>query len=233
MSMASHHLQPELALNMTKSQMSHTMPNTVQSPSQIVPGAASQLPSTLPANKTEMNDALWYWLQQTQQVAMMRPNSDQRLDPKLANNLDKDGNSWFWRWYKTMGYSQFPDNSVANQADSLLASANQSTPLTNNARLTLDSVMLNHSNNNNNHHNNNNVSKRKLEESDDDEPPDSPAEAVVHGEKFLRWLECCSDPSVTAMQILQFRYLLNNVRACANRRAKQGQKSSRSRSRRK
>ncbi|KAF4522247.1 hypothetical protein B566_EDAN009091 [Ephemera danica] len=55
---------------------------------------------------------------------------------------------------------------------------------------------------------------------EDDEPPLSAAEAVAHGEKFLRWLDCCSDPSVTALQILQFRYLLNNVRACAARRAK-------------
>jgi len=55
---------------------------------------------------------------------------------------------------------------------------------------------------------------------EDDEPPLTAADAVAHGEKFLRWLDCCSDPSVTALQILQFRYLLNNVRACAARRAK-------------
>lgn len=41
---------------------------------------------------------------------------------------------------------------------------------------------------------------------EEDEPPATAAEAVRHGEKFLRWLECCSDPSVTALQILQFRY---------------------------
>jgi distal antenna len=55
---------------------------------------------------------------------------------------------------------------------------------------------------------------------EDDEPPLTAADAVAHGEKFLRWLDCCSDPSITALQILQFRYLLNNVRACAARRAK-------------
>jgi hypothetical protein len=81
---------------------------------------------------------------------------------------------------------------------------------------------------------NNNINNpEKPEESDDDddedEPPATAAEAVNHGEKFLRWLECCSDPSVTAMQILQFRYLLNNVRACADRRAKQVKTKTRSR----
>ncbi|XP_034231723.1 protein distal antenna [Thrips palmi] len=70
-------------------------------------------------------------------------------------------------------------------------------------------------------------------EDEDDEPPETAAEAVKHGERFLRWLECCSDPSVTALQILQFRYLLNNVRACADRRSRQGKSKDRERSRRK
>lgn len=77
-------------------------------------------------------------------------------------------------------------------------------------------------------------SQRSIEsEDEDDEPPETAAEAVKHGERFLRWLECCSDPSVTALQILQFRYLLNNVRACADRRSRQGKSKDRERSRRK
>ncbi|CAH1954866.1 unnamed protein product [Acanthoscelides obtectus] len=46
----------------------------------------------------------------------------------------------------------------------------------------------------------------------------SQSEAVEHGEKFLQWLETCSDPSVTAMQIMQFRTLLNNVKSGADRK---------------
>ncbi|KAK6639010.1 hypothetical protein RUM43_007280 [Polyplax serrata] len=65
---------------------------------------------------------------------------------------------------------------------------------------------------------------------EEDEPPATAADAVRHGEKFLRWLECCSDPSVTALQILQFRYLLKNVKECAERRR---QVRTRTRSRRK
>lgn len=41
---------------------------------------------------------------------------------------------------------------------------------------------------------------------DEDDPPATAAEALKYGERFLRWLECCSDPSVTAVQLLQFRY---------------------------
>lgn len=42
-------------------------------------------------------------------------------------------------------------------------------------------------------------------------------EAVEHGEKFLQWLESCSDPNITAMQVMQFRYLLQGIRLSLNR----------------
>uniref|UniRef100_A0AAG5CY50 Protein distal antenna n=1 Tax=Anopheles atroparvus TaxID=41427 RepID=A0AAG5CY50_ANOAO len=42
-------------------------------------------------------------------------------------------------------------------------------------------------------------------------------EAVEHGEKFLKWLEACSDPNVTAMQVMQFKYLLNSIKLSAER----------------
>lgn len=45
----------------------------------------------------------------------------------------------------------------------------------------------------------------------------SSAEAVEHGEKFLKWLEACSDPNVTAMQVMQFKYLLNSIKLSAER----------------
>lgn len=43
------------------------------------------------------------------------------------------------------------------------------------------------------------------------------AQAVEHGEKFLKWLEACSDPNVTAMQVMQFKYLLNSIKLSAER----------------
>ncbi|XP_058812387.1 protein distal antenna-like isoform X2 [Topomyia yanbarensis] len=45
----------------------------------------------------------------------------------------------------------------------------------------------------------------------------SSADAVEHGEKFLKWLESCSDPNVTAMQVVQFKYLLNSIKLSAER----------------
>lgn len=37
-------------------------------------------------------------------------------------------------------------------------------------------------------------------------------EALMHGEKFVKYLECCQAPTVTQMQIHQLKYLLNNIR---------------------
>lgn len=45
----------------------------------------------------------------------------------------------------------------------------------------------------------------------------SPTEALEYGEKFLKYLESYSDPSLTAMQVMQFRYLLNSIKASVER----------------
>ena len=50
-----------------------------------------------------------------------------------------------------------------------------------------------------------------------DEDIKSPSEALEYGEKFLKYLESYSDPSLTAMQVMQFRYLLNSIKASVER----------------
>lgn len=45
----------------------------------------------------------------------------------------------------------------------------------------------------------------------------SPSEALEYGEKFLKYLESYSDPSLTAMQVMQFRFLLNSIKASVER----------------
>ncbi|XP_037813552.1 protein distal antenna [Lucilia sericata] len=37
-------------------------------------------------------------------------------------------------------------------------------------------------------------------------------EAITHGEKFLQWLENCSNPRVTAVQLMQLRFLISSVK---------------------
>lgn len=69
----------------------------------------------------------------------------------------------------------------------------------------LDNVLYN---------NNNNL---KDDASDADDSIKSSLEALEHGEKFLKWLEACSDPSVTAMQVMQFRLLISSLKMSAER----------------
>lgn len=75
-------------------------------------------------------------------------------------------------------------------------------------RSVLDNLLFN---------NNNNVSVIN-KDNKEDELFLSQSEAVEHGEKFLKWMEACSDPSVTAMQIMQFRTLLNNIKSGADKK---------------
>lgn len=44
---------------------------------------------------------------------------------------------------------------------------------------------------------------------------ESALEAIEHGELFLRWLEGVSDPSITRLQLMQFRQLLDKVKTAS------------------
>ncbi|XP_065355176.1 protein distal antenna [Calliphora vicina] len=69
------------------------------------------------------------------------------------------------------------------------------------------------------HNNNNNSNKTDEEERakcaalyDDEEMDADYKEAIAHGEKFLQWLENCSNPRVTAVQLMQLRFLISSVK---------------------
>ncbi|XP_037956306.1 protein distal antenna-like [Teleopsis dalmanni] len=73
----------------------------------------------------------------------------------------------------------------------------------------------------NNNNNNNNSNKTDEEErikfgdiSDEDDD-----EAIKHGEKFLKWLENCSNPRVTSVQLMQLRFLIAAVKSNADPKA--------------
>lgn len=142
----------------------------------------------------KVDEALWLWLTQQQQLlgqqsAIFNPGVNQDL-----------GGSWFWKWYKQYGFAPAaPTPAIAKKSPTK-------------ARALLDNVLGN--NNNTNHNNNENV--KRTQETTADTPDDqlSTEEAVAHGEKFLKWLEKCSEPSVSRMQIMQFRYLLDNLKTC-------------------
>lgn len=73
------------------------------------------------------------------------------------------------------------------------------------------------------HNNNNNSNKTDEEERakrgdfyDDEEMDADYREAISHGEKFLQWLESCSNPRVTAVQLMQLRFLISSVKTVAD-----------------
>ncbi|XP_018560913.1 protein distal antenna-like [Anoplophora glabripennis] len=160
------------------------------------------------------------------------------------NGVTPDQSSWFWKWYKQIAYGQqaqqFPaadkpilyqqltkeapqkdekintsasdhqnvENVLVNEEKSPNNKTINNNINNNKARSVLDNLLFN---------NNNNVAVNKKDSKEDEEIL-SQREALEHGEKFLKWLEACSDPSVTAMQIMQFKTLLNNVKTGAERK---------------
>ena len=168
-------------------------------------------------NNKKVDEALWIWLTQQQQLLGQQSAS---FNPSINQ---QDG-SWFWQWYKQCSFPLITQTPVA---PSLVAKKSPSK-----ARAMLDNVLCN---------NNNENAKRCLNM--DDEPaaedhesnggggaggdvPCSTEEAIEHGEKFLKWLDKCSEPAVTRLQIIQFKYLLDNLKA---RRKKSSPSSKQSR----
>lgn len=155
-----------------------------------------------PDNKT-VEDSVWYWLK-TQQAMLTASQPPTAPTP----TVDHTNSSWFWKWYK-----QFTDNGQSDKpilyqqltkskdVENIEQPSNKSN--TTKARAVLDNLLFN---------NNNNVPTAKSEELTEVE------EALEHGEKFLKWLETCSEPSVTTVQIMQFKTLLNNVRTGVDRK---------------
>ncbi|KAK1118390.1 hypothetical protein K0M31_015090 [Melipona bicolor] len=162
-------------------------------------------------NNKKVDEALWMWLTQQQQLLGQQSAS---FNPSINQ---QDG-SWFWQWYKQCS---FPLITQTPPAPSLVAKKSPSK-----ARAMLDNVLCN---------NNNENVKRCLSMDDESaeesnggggDMPCSTEEAIEHGEKFLKWLDKCSEPAVTRLQIIQFKYLLDNLKA---RRKKSASSSKQSR----
>lgn len=142
------------------------------------------------------DESLWNWL--TQQQQLMGQQS-QQFNPSSSQ---QDG-SWFWQYYKQCGFSLAPPTSVVPTTPVAKKSPSKT-------RALLDNVLCN---------NNNENVKRSLNMDDTEvdgheDAPVSSEEAIEHGEKFFKWLDTCSDPAVTRLQIMQFKYLLDNLKSC-------------------
>lgn len=122
-------------------------------------------------------------------------------------------------------------NDAEKMCSTLLSNTSSS-----NVREILDNLLFNATRNNNNNNNEQKVDEGGESTAADDDgesgaavtADDAPArtvtgpfQAIEHGEHFLKWLETCSDPNITAMQVMQFKTLLNSIRTSAERAATQ------------
>lgn len=118
-------------------------------------------------------------------------------------------------------------NMLMNEADKVCSSLLSNTS-TANVRDILDDVLYKASVANNNNNTKDTTTNAKDDSNDantpngsgngaDSERPNSPFEAIEHGEQFLKWLESCSDPTITAIQVMNFRALLNSIKSSAIR----------------
>lgn len=208
----------------------------------VKPNSGKQSPLKLPKDKPlSVEDSVWYWLksQQNMQFANLKaqapttsvatPVTSVASTTSPLTGVTPDQSSWFWKWYKQFAYPgqiQYGATSndkpilyqqltketsgvkeVENEKSKSDDTTTATTP-TNRARAVLDNLLF---------CNNNNVPVSQ-KSGKEDEQMLSHDEALDHGEKFLKWLEGCGEPSVTAMQIMQFKSLLGNVRASADRK---------------
>ncbi|XP_057654695.1 protein distal antenna-like [Diorhabda carinulata] len=198
----------------------------------------------LPKDVQSVQDSVWYWLSSQQMLNNMNNsvptssvnNQTELTDESSVNNFWEDFGNYpkkgpsLWKWlnqlaYRGLGvndpilYQQLTKNispksavsipdqqnaenlSLKDEKQKLLEKASN-----NKVRAVLDNILLN---------NNITVTENKRSK---DEDLDKQREALLHGEKFLKWLESCSDPTVTAVQIMQFRLLLNNVKNGVDRK---------------
>lgn len=113
-------------------------------------------------------------------------------------------------------------NLLMNDADKVCSSL-LSTTSTTNVRELLDDLLHKASAANNNNNENKDANDDTTSEHNDDTVRNGPFQAIKHGELFLKWLESCSEPSITAIQVMQFKTLLNSIKTSAERAAIQVQ----------
>ncbi|GJQ81041.1 putative DNA- binding protein [Trypoxylus dichotomus] len=188
------------------------------------PDQKGKLPKVDPQKSVE--DSVWYWLNQQAMLGLSQtavanvPTTTANDNPTTtqANGSSYQNSSWFWKWYKQFAstqivqspskpilYQQLTKDKDVNNTENL---QNEEKPKNSTkARAVLDNLLL---------HNNNNVASVNKRECGEEDLTQT--EAIEHGEKFLKWLECCGDPSVTAMQIMQLKSLLNNIKTGLDRR---------------
>ncbi|KAJ3649533.1 hypothetical protein Zmor_021273 [Zophobas morio] len=173
------------------------------------PATSKQSAAKPPKEQQSSEDYIKGWLKTQDILNRTTPANGLTTSNNSNSSLQ---NSWFWSWCTKVGSSGGQQTSApsTNEKPILYQQLTKDTDAenlsvdksSNKVKSVLDSFL----------HNNNNVSAEKKSDCL------SYSEAVEHGEKFLKWLESYSNPSVTAMQIMQFKALLGNVKNSVERK---------------
>lgn len=179
---------------------------------------------TLPptSSTTDQNSSwFWKWYKQYTQAAQQLQQQHQQQQQAASQQLQPQQNAQAILYQQLTKEAKEAKSAESPKAAEPSASADNAENQnkaetqgekpqsnTNKARAVLDNLLLN----------NNNVQQTNCNGGKDAGDDLSQTEAIEHGEKFLKWLECCSEPSVTAMQIMQFRGLINNIKTGADRK---------------
>lgn len=219
-------------LNQLSTQMNNQLPKIVNNTEKK---NNNNTTTTTDINAKKMDEALWLWLTQQQQII------GQQSTP--FNPASQEG-SWFWTWYKHYGVMPPTLQSISPNTTTTtpptptppvvtpVTRGPTPVPQTNTlprrspskAKAMLDSVLCNN--------NNESSTVKKLFNFDDEleanvDAPHTTEEAIEHGEKFFKWLDKCSDPAVTRVQVFQFRMMLDKLKDCKKKRASPSLKQSR------
>lgn len=195
--------------------MSHT-PTTISNSVSNLTNVNNTTPSTtvswpnmtpaVPSVSPDQNATLQHWYKQ---IAYQQQPHSQECKPILYQQLTKDAHPKPSISPLNVTLEPVIDQQNAENLSLHDDKQKQMEKISNSKiRSVLDNLLFN---------NNNNVSVSD-KDGKGDEMLLSQSEAVEHGEKFLKWMEACSDPSVTAMQIMQFRTLLNNIKTGADKK---------------
>lgn len=172
-------------------------------------------------NIGRIEDGMWTWLLQQHRMLNGQTTELPPIDPN-------DGHSWFWHWWKSCSFPLMLGQSATSEhvramLDAVLG-AN-----TNNTASNMNGNVSRGQNNaderyyqsdvpmelrgHNVVYEDEDVPMEPMETTMDNNPGSAGIEeAIEHGDRFLEWLENCSTPSISRMQIVQFRYLLDTLK---------------------
>ncbi|CAG9764885.1 unnamed protein product [Ceutorhynchus assimilis] len=151
---------------------------------------------------SQQNLALWNWYQQSAyNAAQMQSNA------RVASTAPQQPISPQQTLYQQLTKEPSSEKEVVSNCENIASETTKDEKPKNNnkSRSVLDNLLLN-----------NNTIQCGIKKEDGDSL--DAHEAIEHGEKFLNWLEHCSDPSVTTLQLHTVQSLIKNLKNAFDRK---------------